>query len=195
MMKRGCAMDFIHFHPFSTSEEAKASKIPDMVKILSEYSFGSNLYLVPFLPFQMGVMGEITKYELVIFRRFMLQVAERLARQEGLGALVTGDSLGQVASQTMENLSVVEEAAGITLFRPLIGFDKEEIVALAREIRTFDTSVRDYKDCCSILARHPETKAHLGSVKRAEEKLDLEAMFKQTLEGLEVMRIGQSGLS
>jgi thiamine biosynthesis protein ThiI len=195
MMKRGCGVDFIHFHAFSASEEAKASKVPEMVAILSEYSFGSRLYLVPFLPFQMGTLGKISKYELVIFRRFMLRVAERLASQEGLGALVTGDSLGQVASQTMENLSVVEDATEMTVFRPLIGYDKEEIVDLAREIGTFDASIRDYKDCCSIFARHPETKAHLGSVKRAEEDLDLGAILKETLEDLEVAQIAPSQLS
>lgn len=197
MMKRGCAVDFVHFHAFATGEEARQSKMPELLGHLSRYSFGSRLYLAPFLPFHLATLETSSKHELLLFRRFMLRVAERIAGRERLRGLVTGDSLGQVASQTLENMAVVEDAVSVPVFRPLLAYDKEEIVGLARQIGTYGHSIRPYKDCCSILARHPETKARLRFVREAERRLDMEAILRDTLDGVEVLTVenGAEGAS
>ena len=192
MMKRGCGVDFVHFHAFGTGEEARRSKIPELLRHLAQYSFRSRLYLAPFLPFHIATLDTNSKHELMLFRRFMLRVAERIADRERLKGLVTGDSLGQVASQTLENMAVVEDAVTVPVFRPLLGYDKEEIVGLAKQIGTYDYSIRPYQDCCSILASHSETRARLRFVREAEKKLDMQAMLRETLDGIEVLTIERS---
>ncbi|MFQ5951725.1 MAG: tRNA uracil 4-sulfurtransferase ThiI, partial [Candidatus Geothermarchaeales archaeon] len=193
MMKRGCGVDFVHFHALRTEREARQSKIPELLGHLTRYSFSSRLYLAPFLPFHLATLETSSKHELMLFRRFMLKVAERIAGREGLRGLVTGDSLGQVASQTLENMAVVEDAVSVPVFRPLLAYDKEETVGLARQIGTYEHSIRPYKDCCSILARHPETRARLRFVRQAERRLDREHILRDTMDGIQVLTLKPDG--
>jgi thiamine biosynthesis protein ThiI len=181
MMKRGCKVDFLHFHTFAQNETVWKTKVKDLVGVLDAYQPESKIFLVPYYPFQLSLGQTRPGYELVLFRRFMVQVGERVAQKEGCRALVTGDSLGQVASQTLENLAVVEEASSLPIFRPLIGFDKQEIVDFARKIGTYSVSIQPYKDCCSLVSRHPKTKAKLNEVKKLEEELRAEGVVGETL--------------
>lgn len=180
MMKRGCRVDFLHFHTFPENEAVWETKIKRLVESLGLYQPQSKLLLAPYYPFQLSLGKGRPGYELVLFRRFMVQVGERLARKEGYQALVTGDSLGQVASQTLENLAVVDEACTLPIFRPLIGFDKQEIVDLAKMIGTYEISIQPYKDCCSLVTRRPKTKARLDEVKRLEGELGLGGILEET---------------
>lgn len=190
VMKRGCAVDFLHFHPFRENEMAINSKISDLIKILTQYSFQAKVHFVPAAFFQLATMQTIPpKYELILFRRFILRVAERIAKQEGLQAIVTGDSLGQVASQTLENLGAQESSISLSILRPLIAYDKEEIIALAREIGTYPISIRSYKDCCSLIAPNPATKANIEKVEKLEKELDLERLIDDSLNMGEIITL------
>ncbi len=181
VMKRGCLPYYIHFHAFPRNEDVFNTKIFDLVKKLNEYSFRTKLYLVPTYHFQIKTLEIKSKFELVLFRRFMMKVASEVARREGILALVTGDNLGQVASQTLENLLVIDDATDLLVLRPLISYNKEEIVEMAKEIGTYEISIRQYKDCCSLLAKHPCTKAKLEDVRKEEEKIEMKNIVKETL--------------
>ncbi len=171
MMKRGCKVDFLHFHAMRENAEVKGSKLEDITKELRKYSPFSKLYVVPYYPFEPLSIND--RYDLVIFRRFMMRVAGKLALQKRHGAIITGESLSQVASQTLENMACINQASSLPVLRPLVGMDKEEIISLAKRIGTYEHSIRSYKDCCSLIARHPATKASLEKVKVIEESLDI----------------------
>ncbi len=126
--------------------------------------------------------GDVKGHELILFRRFMARVACRVAAAEGCQALVTGDSLGQVASQTMENIVLFREAASLPVFQPLIAFDKQEIVDYAKKIGTYDVSIADYKDCCSIVSSGPRTRANRRRVEELEKAMNIESVLGQTME-------------
>ncbi len=130
------------------------------------------------------------RLELVLFRRFMLKVANKVAFENGCKAIVTGDNLSQVASQTLENLIVLDNASELPIFRPLLTFDKQEIVALAQRIGTYELSIQPYKDCCSLIARHPETKAKLKEVFEAEKMLPIEQLVERSLREMVVLTVG-----
>lgn|SRR3989338_526101 len=181
MAKRGCTVDLLHFHAFADNEYAKKSKIVETGNLLNRYSLYSNLFLVPYMPFQIALLGIKTDNELILFRRFMLRVGEEMARRSGYQALVTGDNLGQVASQTIENLSVTEQAVSIPVFRPLLTYNKEEIINLARTIGTYDLSTVPYKDCCSIIEKHPKTKSRIEELVAGEKKLPMEKLIRETI--------------
>jgi len=148
MMKRGCSVDFIHFHAFPKNEMVKGTKIYELFEILNEYQYRSRLHLSPYHHFDLEVQDNV-----VFFRNFMLQVAQKIAKWTKCKALVTGDALAQVASQTLENLSAVEYNITYPIFRPLLCFDKIEIIKLAKDIGTFDISIKEYKDCCSMMSK------------------------------------------
>ncbi len=185
MAKRGCPVDFIHFTatPLRQSR-APAYKVSQMVQKLSNFTLYSRLCLVPYTHFELAMLGEQAEYELIIFRRFMARVAEQLAYRQKAQALVTGDSLGQVASQTIENLVSNSQAVTLPILRPLLTFDKDEIVDLARRISTYRLSLQPYKDCCSILASHPITKSKHRIVSHREERVlaDYEELIRRTLD-------------
>jgi thiamine biosynthesis protein ThiI len=181
VMKRGCSADFLHFHPFRKNEEAINSKISELIRVLTQYSFKSRAHFIPATPFQFFTLNVPPRYDLVVFRRFMLRVAERIAKREGLKAIVTGDSLGQVASQTLENLSAIEDSTSLPIFRPLLTYDKKEIIDIARKIGTYAISIKPYKDCCSMIARHPATRAKAETVKKFEEKIAMEKLIEESL--------------
>ncbi len=188
MMKRGCAVGYIHFHSFNKSEAVIESKIKLIVQTLSKYQSDSRLFLVPYHPFHLAMLEKRidSSYELVLFRRFMARLSERIAIDEGFQALTTGDSLGQVASQTIENLSVVSESVRLPIFQPLISFDKQEIVDLAKKIDSYELSVMPYKDCCSIIAANPRTRVKSNLIESLERRIILEKVMEDTLKMKEV---------
>ena len=184
MMKRGCRVDFIHFHVFSDNSKVFGSKMEELARTLDSYQGESRLHLVPYYPFEMALLGagDVKGHELMLFRRFMARVACEVAAAEGCQALVTGDSLGQVASQTMENIVLFREAASLPVFQPLIAFDKQEIVDYARKIGTYEVSIADYKDCCSIASTGPRTRANRRRVEELEKVMDIETVLGHTVE-------------
>lgn len=170
--KRGCAVDFIHFTATAMQQSrAEEYKVTRIARDLSRYTLRSRLYLVPYDHFDVAMLRGRTRYELILFRRFMAAVAQRLAAQLGALALVSGDSLGQVASQTLENLVSNSRAVHIPILRPLITYDKQEIVDLARRIGTFEASIEPYKDCCAIIGRHPKTLSEHQALSAIEAEL------------------------
>lgn len=193
MMKRGCEVDFLHFHAFPSSEEAVAGKIPKLAETLvTPQGVTAKLFLVPYHSFQIALlMSKVPPpLELVLFRRFMVKVANRIAKEHGYKAIVTGDNLGQVASQTIDNLTVLDNASDLPIFRPLLTYDKREIVALARKIGTYELSIQPYMDCCSLIARHPETRAKLKVVLKAENILPTEQLIARSLSEMTVVTVG-----
>lgn len=184
MMKRGCRAVFMHFHgrPFVT--RASEEKVREIVQELTRSQHYSRLYSIPFGEIQRQiVLGAPAPLRVVLYRRMMLRIAEELARSNRCWALVTGDSLGQVASQTAENLTVVEEAAQLPILRPLIGMDKIEITEQAQRIGTFETSIEPDQDCCRLFVPpHPSTKAGLDQIRKVERTFDLDGLVKQGLE-------------
>ena len=188
LAKRGAQVDFLHFHVFPNKDTVLDSKISAIVTKLSEYTFSKRIFLSSYLPFEMHMLGfELREpgYELVVFRRLMAQVAEALAREHGYQAIVFGDSLGQVASQTMENIAAVSEGISLPIFRPLIGMDKLEIIRVVEEIGLFDQATAEYKDCCSIIAPNPVTKAYLPFVHTIEKELNFSEIVQEMVEQIE----------
>ena len=171
--KRGVKIDAVYFHaPPYTSERAK-QKVVDLAKLVSRYSGPIHLHIVNFTDIQLYIYDQCPHEELtIIMRRYMMRIAERLAADAGAQALITGESIGQVASQTMQSLAATDAACTMPVFRPVIGFDKQEIVDVAEKIGTYETSVLPFEDCCTIfVAKHPVTKPNLKMIERSEEKL------------------------
>ena len=171
--KRGVVINAIYFHaPPYTSDRAK-QKVIDLAKIVSNYSGHIKLHIINFTDIQLAIYDKCPHDELtIIMRRYMMRIAENIAAKEDCLALITGESIGQVASQTVESLVNTNEVCNLPVFRPLIGFDKEEIVEVAKKIGTFETSILPYEDCCTIfVAKHPVTKPKLTHIYRSEERL------------------------
>lgn len=193
MMKRGCSVDYLHVHQFSSNGMLKESKIPKIAKELNRYSNTCKIFSVPYTEFYKATMKIDSKIELVIFRRFLFHLGNVLAKKYGYGALVTGDSIGQVASQTLENIYSADQAAELPVFRPLVSFNKQEIVDLAKKIGTFDLSIEDYKDCCSLVAhKNPSTRVKLDAAIKAEEEIEIKNIIEKSLEQMEIIELKQS---
>lgn len=195
MLKRGCRAVFIHFHSVPFLSRASQQKAKDLAGLLTRYQYRSRLYLVSFGELQRRIMlSTPPALRVVLYRRFMVRIATSIAKRRRAKALVTGESLGQVASQTLENLSVIEEAAGLPILRPLIGMDKEEIIGQARLIGTFDISVLPDQDCCQLfIPSHPATRSRLREVESAESELDVQGMVDSTLEEAEEIQFDFPG--
>jgi thiamine biosynthesis protein ThiI len=171
--KRGVKIDAVYFHaPPYTSDRAK-QKVVDLAKLVSRYSGPIRLHIVNFTDIQLYIYDKCPHEELtIIMRRYMMRIAESLAKESGASALITGESIGQVASQTMQSLMATDASATMPVFRPVIGFDKQEIVNVSEKIGTYETSVLPYEDCCTIfVAKHPVTKPNLKMIERSEENL------------------------
>lgn len=171
--KRGVKIDAVYFHaPPYTSERAK-QKVIDLAKLVSRYTGTICLHVINFTDIQLAIYEKCPHDELtIIMRRYMMRIAERIAKDNDCLGLITGESIGQVASQTIQSLAVTNEVCTLPVFRPLIGFDKQEIIEISEKIDTFETSILPYEDCCTIfVAKHPVTKPNLSVIKKSEEKL------------------------
>jgi tRNA uracil 4-sulfurtransferase len=188
MMKRGVHLSYVHFHSQPYTNKNSQRNTEELVQMLNRYQYVSDLYLVPFVEIQRHIMTQgLESYRVILYRRCMVRIAAALAEKANCQALVTGENVGQVASQTLANIRAIEEVTLMPILRPLAGDNKEEIIEAARKIGTYDVSIEPYEDCCSVFVpKHPETKAKLDAVHRAEAKLDLDAMIEQTLEQVEV---------
>ena len=189
--KRGVAIDATYFHaPPYTSERAK-QKVVDLAKIVARYSGPIRLHIINFTDIQLAIYEKCPHDELtIIMRRIMMYLAEHFAKEDGDLGLVTGESIGQVASQTMSSMFVTNDAATMPVYRPLVGFDKQEIIERSIKIGTYDTSILPYEDCCTIfVAKHPVTKPRLDAIKRSESKLDevLPDLMKAAIDSTETI--------
>jgi thiamine biosynthesis protein ThiI len=184
MMQRGCRLVFAHFHSAPYLDKTSQEKVRRLVRLLTRHQFLSRLYMVPFGEIQRQIVAAVNRpLRVVLYRRMMLRIAEAIARNEKAKALVTGESLGQVASQTLENMAAIQQAAGLPILRPLVGMDKQEIIDQARRIGTFDISSIPDQDCCQLFVpKHPETKAKLREVEKAEAGLDIAEMTNMGVE-------------
>ena len=185
--KRGVRLIPIHFFSFPyTSEQAK-EKVVELARILTDYCGKMTIEVVPFTHIQEEIRDKCPEeYFTLIMRRFMMRISQRIADMWNAKGIVTGENLGQVASQTMEAMAVTRAVASLPIIQPLIGFDKEEIVRLARKIGTFDTSILPYEDCCTVFTpRHPRTKPRLEDVEKVEAALDVEALVDEAIAGIE----------
>ena len=192
MAKRGVALEMVHFYSYPyTSPEAR-EKVLELAKLLTPWCGRLTVHVVPFTHIQEELRRACPE-ELftLLMRRFMMRIAEGMARRTGCRALVTGESLGQVASQTMDAMAVTGAVTALPIFRPLVGMDKEEAVRIARKIGTFETSILPYEDCCTVFTpRHPRTRPRLEDVEAIEEPLDMEGLVKESLEGIERVQVG-----
>jgi thiamine biosynthesis protein ThiI len=188
MMQRGCRLTFVHFHSTPFLDKTSQEKVQELVTILTRHQNASRLFLVPFGEIQRQIVTTVLRpLRVVLYRRMMLRIAESIARRVRASALVTGESLGQVASQTLQNLAVIETAATLPILRPLVGMDKQEIVDQARRIGTFDTSAIPDQDCCQLFVPpHPATKAGLAEVEKAESRLDIASLINLGAEHVEL---------
>jgi tRNA uracil 4-sulfurtransferase len=184
LMKRGCRVLFVHFHSVPYLPDASQKKARELVERLTQWQYFSRLFLVPFGEIQREVVLTVPPpARVVVYRRLMVRIAERLARAAGALALVTGESLGQVASQTLENLSRIGEVAELPLLRPLIGMDKIEITEQARALGTYEISIEPDADCCTLFVpKHPDTRMNREDVARVESRLDLERLISAGVE-------------
>jgi tRNA uracil 4-sulfurtransferase len=184
MMQRGCRLIFVHFHSAPYLDKTSQEKVRALVSTLTRHQYLSRLYLVPFGEIQREIVAAVARpLRVVLYRRMMLRIAEALARTEKAKALVTGESLAQVASQTLENMAVIQQAATLPILRPLVGMDKQEIIDQARRIGTFDTSSIPDQDCCQLFVpKHPATKAKSWEVEEAEASFNVQEMAQLGME-------------
>lgn len=189
MAKRGMKLMAIHFaSPPYTSERAK-EKVVELRDIVKKYTTDMKLFVVPFTEIQMAIHENCpAEYMITIMRRFMMRIASKVARRNDCTALITGESLGQVASQTVESMTSTEDCATLPIFRPLIAFDKEETMNLARKIGTYETSIEPFEDCCTIfLPKNPAIHPKLDRVREAEKAMDIDALVDRAIEGIEIL--------
>jgi thiamine biosynthesis protein ThiI len=191
MLRRGSSILYLHFYNFTQVTNITKDKVRRIVEILQRYQPGSQLYMIPFEEIQRAIIAVIpAKYRMIVYRRVMFEIANLVADRMKASGLVTGDSLGQVASQTLENLTVIYQKAKYPVFAPLIGYDKQEIVDVAKKIGTYETSILPYSDCCSLfIDKHPETKADLESMEQIESGLKIEKQIKAALESAEIISV------
>jgi len=191
LIKRGLKLAFVHFHTYPYTTRESIEKTEKIVKHLSKFQGKSKFYLVPFAEIQKQIVLKVpVKLRVIFYRRLMVRIAQEIAKKENILVLATGDNLGQVASQTLKNINVITKAVDMPILRPLITFDKEEIVNKAKEIDTYKISILPDQDCCSrFVPKHPETGACLKDVNKAEKKLKIKKLFKITLKQVEISKI------
>ena len=189
--KRGVRINAVHFHSYPYTSDRAKEKVLDLARKLSYSCCGIKVHVVPFTEIQMQIHEKCPEeYTTLIMRRFMMRIAERIARQEGAEALITGESIGQVASQTMEALGTTDCVVDMPVFRPLIGFDKSEIVDVARKIDTLEISSLPYEDCCTVFTpRHPATRPKMEKILEGESRLDAEPLIEKALAGVEIISV------
>lgn len=193
--KRGVRIEAVYFHaPPYTSERAK-QKVVDLARLVARYAGPVKLHVVNFTDIQLYIYDKCPHEELtIIMRRYMMRIAEKLAAENSCLGLITGESIGQVASQTMQSLAATNEVCSMPVYRPVIGFDKQDIVDIAEKINTYETSIQPYEDCCTIfVAKHPVTKPNLNIIRKSEQKLEekIEGLFEEALNSVETLIISQ----
>lgn len=192
MAKRGMQLHGVHFYSYPYTSVRARDKVVELARLLGGYCGGIRLHLVAFTDIQRLIYDQCPPRETtLVMRRVMMRIAQRIAREVEAGALITGEALGQVASQTLESLAATDDAAGMLVLRPLAGFDKEEIVAVAQRIGTFETSILPYEDCCTVFVpRHPATKPTVERLRASEGRLDLEPLLDAAIAQREVQDVG-----
>jgi len=182
MMRKGCHVDLVHFHAFTDNKKIKDSKIDRIVRIINKYQLSTRLYVVPTYFLDLNIMNnpDVASYEMLLFRKFIYLVSQDIAIKNSHKALVSGDSLGQVASQTIDNMNVVYSGIKMPLMQPLIAYDKQEIIDISKDVGVYETTIEPYKDCCSILSKNPVTNAKIDILQNLENKLNLQGIVEQT---------------
>ncbi|MFZ0389324.1 MAG: tRNA uracil 4-sulfurtransferase ThiI [Calditrichia bacterium] len=190
MMKRGVKLSFVHFHSMPATSPASARNAEKLVEQLTRFQYVSRLYLVPFLEIQQQIMlNSPAEYRVLLYRRSMFRLAEKIAQAEKASALITGENVGQVASQTLSNIRAIGEVVGLPVLRPLAGDDKRDIIAAARKIGTYRISTEPYEDCCSLyVPRHPETKAEPNHLHKVEANIALDSLYEDALEKTDIRK-------
>ena len=185
--KRGVEIECVHFFSYPYTSQLAKDKVIELARLVTRYCGKMTVNIVSFTEIQEAIRDNCPEeFFTLIMRRFMMEISQRIAKKDGCGALITGENLGQVASQTMEAMAVTGAVVDIPIFMPLVGMDKEEIVSIARKIGTLETSILPYEDCCTVFTpKHPKTKPTLGQLLHAEEKLDREALMERALESIE----------
>lgn len=191
MAKRGVEISAIHFHSYPFTSERAEEKVKNLAKILSLYTGKMRMYSVNILDIQKEINAKCPEDQMTILsRRFMMRIAEKVARENDIDVLITGESLGQVASQTVESIAVTNASVNIPILRPLIGMDKVHIIDIAKEIETYETSILPYEDCCTLfLPKHPVTRPKLKYIEKSEKNIDVEGLVEKALESLSVYDI------
>ena len=189
--KRGVRLIPVHFFSFPYTSQQALDKVVELAQKLTDYCGRMTIEVVPFTHIQEEMRDKVPEeYFTLVMRRFMMRIATRIAEANGASAIVTGENLGQVASQTMEAMASTQAVTNLPVLQPLIGMDKEEIITIARKIDTFDTSILPYEDCCTVFTpRHPRTHPKLSEVEAAESALDIEALVEEALAGIERIRV------
>lgn len=192
MAKRGVQISAIHFHSYPFTSERAEEKVKDLAEILTFYTGKIRMYSVNILDIQKAINKNCPAEEMTILsRRFMMRLADRVAEENNLDALITGENLGQVASQTMQSMSVINSTVERPILRPLVGFDKIDIIDIAREIETYETSILPFDDCCSLfLPDKPVTKPRLKDIEKSEEALDVDELVDEAIKNMKVTMIG-----
>ncbi len=188
MAKRGMRISAVYFHSFPYTSELAKQKVLDLAALISKYTLPISVFIVPFTEIQQAIRTSCpADYMIAIMRRFMVRIAEKIAKNQEIGALITGESLGQVASQTLESLTSTGAVTNLPIFRPLIGMDKTEIIALAKKIATFETSILPYEDCCTIFVpKNPIIRPKIEVVEKIEQALDIDALITNAIENVEI---------
>ena len=188
--KRGVKNIWLHFHSFPLVSKASIEKVKELAKKFLNYQPYLKIYFIPFHKAQMEIKANSQpKYRILLYRRLMLKIAQIIAKKEDCQALVTGESLGQVSSQTLPNIKIVEEGIKIPIFRPLIGQDKQEIINLAKKIKTFEISIKPQEDCCTLFVpKHATAKGKIEEIERIEKKLDIQKIIQETIKKTEIER-------
>ena len=191
MARRGMEIECVHFFSYPYTSQLAKDKVLELARLVTKYCGRMTVNVVPFTEIQEAIRDNCPEeYFTLIMRRFMMEISQRIGRNDGCGALMTGENLGQVASQTMEAMAVTGAVVDMPIFMPLVGMDKEQIVTIARHIGTMDTSILPYEDCCTVFTpKHPKTKPTLGQVEHAERKLDREALILRAIEGVEKVTV------
>ncbi|MCH5278164.1 MAG: tRNA 4-thiouridine(8) synthase ThiI [Christensenellaceae bacterium] len=191
MAKRGLILSAVHFYSYPYTSERARDKVIELTRLISRFAGPIRLHLVPFTDIQMTIYDQCpSKETTIIMRRLMMKIAERIAAKEGAKALITGEALGQVASQTLESLCVTNDAVSMPVFRPLIGFDKDEIMDLSRKIGTYETSILPYEDCCTVFVpKHPVTRPVLEDLRASEAAVDFSELIEKAIADTELMVI------
>ena len=189
--KRGVEIEAVHFFSYPYTSQLAKDKVVELARLVAKFSGKMTVNVVPFTEIQEAIRDNCPEeYFTLVMRRFMMEISQRIARHDGCGALITGENLGQVASQTMEAMTVTGAVVDMPIFMPLVGMDKEEIVTIARKIGTLETSILPYEDCCTVFTpKHPKTKPTLGQLIHAEKNLDRETLMERALAGVEKIKV------